>query len=143
MPQPKTGTSSHGNLMHYSVGAVIQKDGKYLLIDRTKPPLGFAGLAGHIDKGETPEQAIDREVREESGYKVASRKLLYSEELEWNWCAKGIPVHYWNLFECAITGAMKRNAHETKSIGWYTQKEIKKLTLEPVWEYWFRKLKII
>ncbi len=39
MPEPKQGVSSNGNMMHYSAGAVIEKNGKYLLIDRVHLPL--------------------------------------------------------------------------------------------------------
>jgi 8-oxo-dGTP pyrophosphatase MutT (NUDIX family) len=129
--------------MHYSVGALIKKDGKYLLIDRVQPPFGFAGIAGHIDEGENPEQALKREVEEESGLKIEKYKLLFEEELDWNWCSKGVGIHYWYLYECDVSGKIKENYTETKSIGWYSAEEIKKLKLEPVWEYWFKKIKII
>lgn len=129
--------------MHYSVGAAIKKDGKYLLIDRANPPFGFAGVAGHIDEGEDKIQTLEREVKEESGLKVESYKLLFEQELDWNWCGKGANSHYWYLFDCKVSGELKRNYIETKSIRWYTPDEIKGLTLEPVWEYWFKKLKII
>ena len=143
MSNPKQGKSKDGKLMHYSVGALIKKDGKYLLIDRVKPPLGFAGIAGHIDEGEDEIKALKREVEEESGFKIENYKILFKEELDWNWCSKGVDVHYWYLFECDALGEMKQNFIETKSIGWYTVDEIKELKLEPVWEYWFKKLKLI
>lgn len=129
--------------MHYSVGALIKQGGKYLLIDRVKPPLGFAGLAGHVDEDETPEQALKREVEEESALKVEKYKLLFEEELDWNWCSKNMNVHYWYLYDCEVSGAMKQNFAETKSIGWYTRNDIRQLKLEPVWEYWFKKLNIL
>lgn len=140
---PKEGVSSRGSKMHYSVGALIEKDGKYLLIDRKKPPFGFAGLAGHVDEGETETEALFREVREESGLKIKNYKLLFEEYVEWNVCSKGVRGHYWYLFTCTIEGEAIIDDCEEKSIGWYTREEIKNLILEPVWEYWFRKLKII
>jgi len=143
MAIPKQGKGRDGKLMHYSVGALIKKDGKYLLIDRVQPPFGFAGIAGHIDEGENPEQALKREVEEESGLKIEKYKLLFEEELDWNWCSKGVGIHYWYLYECDVSGKIKENYTETKSIGWYSAEEIKKLKLEPVWEYWFKKIKII
>ena len=103
---PKLGVSTQGKPMHYSVGALIERKGKYLLIDRLKPPPGFAGLAGHIDQGETPEQALYREVDEEGGLKVERYKKLFEEELNWNWCkkgGKGVDVHYWYLFNCEVS----------------------------------------
>lgn len=132
-----------GKLMHFSVGALITKSDQYLLIDRATPPLGFAGIAGHIDKEETEKEALIREVKEESGLKVENYKLLFEEELDWNWCSKGATCHYWYLFSCQVSGKIRKNPVETKSIGWYTKDEIKKLTLEPVWHYWFKKLNLI
>ncbi len=129
--------------MHYSVGALIKEKDKYLLIDRKKPPLGFAGIAGHIDQGENAIEALKREVREESGLKIKNCKLLFKEGLNWNWCSKGAKTHYWYLFECEAEGKPRLDKSEAKSIQWYTRDEIKKLKLEPVWRYWFKKLKII
>ena len=140
---PKVGLSKEKKKMHYSVGALIERDGKYLLIDRAKPPFGFAGLAGHVDKGETEIEALVREVREESGLEVEKYDLLFEEEVDWNVCNKGITGHYWYLFKCKISGEIRIDRAEEKSISWYSTEEIKNLKLEPVWEYWFRKLGII
>jgi len=82
------------------------------------------------------------EVPEESGLKIDNFKLLLEEEVENNTCKRGIDVHYWYLFSCETSGKVKQN-FESKSIGWYSIEEIKKLKLEPVWEHWFKKLKII
>jgi 8-oxo-dGTP pyrophosphatase MutT (NUDIX family) len=144
MNKHKEGTTSNGELLHYSVGAIIEKDGKYLLIDRMKPPLGFAGLAGHIDDDdESPDEAIRREVTEESGLKITDSKLLFEEEILWGRCPSGASAHKWWLYKCEVRGEIYRNEEETKSIGWYTKEEIKNLNLEPVWKYWFEKLGII
>lgn len=143
MPEPMISKSSKGEPMHYSVGAIVKKDGKYLLIDRAEPPYGFAGLAGHVDEDEEPLTALKREVNEESGLTVLGSELLYEEEVEGNLCRRGINTHYWYLYQCDVTGDIVHNERETKSIKWYSPEEIKDLGLEPVWEYWFKKLKII
>lgn len=140
---PKLAKSKKDQPMHFTVGALIEKSGKYLLVDRVQPPLGFAGIAGHVDEGEGPAEALKREVEEESGLKLSSYKLLLEEELDWNWCAKGVNTHYWYLFECKFSGKIKENKRETKSISWFAPEEIKKLKLEPAWQYWFKKLRII
>lgn len=143
MGKPKEGLSRAGKKMHYSVGALIEKDGKYLLIDRKNPPFGFAGLAGHIDEGESASVALIREAQEESGLEVKKYKLLFEEEIGWNNCSKGTGVHYWYLFKCDVSGNIRIDENEEKSIGWYAADQIKNLKLEPVWEYWFKKLEII
>jgi len=143
MSRPKESRSKIGQPMHFSVGALIKKEGRYLLVDRVQPPLGFAGLAGHVDEGEESIEAIKREIEEESGLKVRECRLLFEEELGWNWCARGMTTHYWYLYKCEVFGEIKQNKRETKSIGWYLPAQIKQLRLEPVWEYWFKKLKIL
>ena len=109
MVNPKLGRSKKGRDMHYSVGALIEKDGKDLLIDRADPPYGFAGIAGHIDEGESEIEALIREVREESGLKVVNYKLLFEEQLDLNWCSKGVGIHYWYLFKCEVAGKIIQN----------------------------------
>jgi len=140
---PKLGRSKNNKLMHYSVGAVIKKGNKYLLIERRFFPYGFAGIAGHLDIHENVVDAIVREVREESGLKVTSHKLIIEEEVYPNKCVVGINVHYWYVFDCKVSGKIKENFLETKSVGWYSADKIKKLKLEKIWRYWFKKLKII
>jgi len=143
MADVKTGKSSKGKEMHYSVGVVIKKNEKYLLVDRRKKPLGFAGVAGHVDEGENETHALIREIKEESGLKVKSYRLIFEEEVEGNVCRRGVEVHYWWLYKVDAEGKLRLKPDEAKSIGWYSAEEIKKLKLEPVWEYWFKKLGVI
>lgn len=129
-------------LFHSSVGALIEKNSRYLLIDRANYPFGFAGIAGHIDPGETPEQALVREVKEEGNIDITRHKLLFHETLNHNECSRGVKIHEWYVFRCESQDEPRIN-EESKSIGWYTPEEIQKLPLEPAWEYWFKKLGIL
>ncbi len=130
--------------MHKSVGAIIKKDDKMLLMDRAIPPFGWAGPAGHIDSGESPEEAIIREVKEEVNLEVLEFKLLVNEFVEWNKCSKGVRGHDWSLFEITKwEGMPSGNGREEKKLEWVNIDDLKKINLEPVWEYWFKKLKII
>ena len=56
-----------------AVGAVIVRDGKLLLVERTKPPgVGkWAVPGGAVDPGETLTVAVTREVEEETGLTVS------------------------------------------------------------------------
>lgn len=137
------GKSKNGQAMHYAVGALINRNNKYLLMDRANPPYGFAGPAGHIDEGESEQQALIRETTEETALKITNYNLIFAEEISGNTCKSGISTHYWYLFACETTGENKQIDKEAKSIGWFSVDQIKQLKLEPVWEYWFKKLNII
>jgi mutator protein MutT len=130
--------------MHKSVGAIIRnKKGEILMIDRAIPPLFWACPAGHIDEGETPEQALIREVFEEVGLKVENSKLSVHEFVEWNECSKGVRGHDWFLFEVLNwSGGLKTSEREVKECKWLAPDEISKRSLEKVWRYWFEKLNL-
>src|SRR3989344_3732656 len=118
MSEKALGIASNGKQMHYSVGALIVKDGKYLL--------------------------IERKVKEESNLDSVTCQILFDEEVVWNDCSYGDFAHYWYLFKINVDGTdFKLNEDEGKEMGWFTKEYIKRLNLEPVWRYWFEKLGII
>lgn len=56
------------------IGLTLDEAGRVIMIDQHRPPLGRATLempAGTIEDGETPEQAMARELREETGMACA------------------------------------------------------------------------
>ena len=54
-----------------TVDAVVLNDrGEVLLIDRRNPPLGWALPGGFVDVGETLEEAVARELTEETGLRA-------------------------------------------------------------------------
>ena len=132
---------------HFSVGAIIKNKNKYLVINRNLYPPGYASIAGHMNKDETPEQALLREVKEESNLDIIKYKILFHEVIIGNECRTGFKKHEWHIYECKCSGKLKICKREEKSISYITQKEINKLykqnKLEPIWEYWFKKLKVI
>jgi len=139
----KQSTTNDGTPMHYSVGAIIERDGKYLLLDRVNPPLGFAAPAGHVDEGEIPKKALEREVAEETGLTVDGCELVFEEDQPHNRCVYGIEYHRWYVYRCGAHGKLTPSKQEAKSAGWYTPQEIKMLTLEPIWREWLTRLNII
>lgn len=51
-----------------TVAAVVEQDGRYLLVqERTPEGLRLNNPAGHLESGESPQQAVVREVLEETG----------------------------------------------------------------------------
>jgi len=87
----------------------VNEAGLVLLIKRTKEPWrglwGFPG--GHVDVGESPRQAIIREIKEETGLKVKVEQML---DIFF------YPVlghyHLSHLFKCRIVGTAKLNQSE-------------------------------
>lgn len=72
------------------VGAVaVTKDKKIILTEQEQPGQApFLGIVGgRVDEGETPEQAMRRELLEETGYRAASLGLLKAkqvfEKIDW------------------------------------------------------------
>ncbi|SHJ61504.1 NUDIX hydrolase [Tepidibacter formicigenes] len=66
--------------MKNSTICYIEKDGKTLMLHRNKKQNDihegkWVGLGGKMEQGETPEECIIREVKEESGLNIKSPKL--------------------------------------------------------------------
>lgn len=58
----------------------IEWDGKYLMLHRTKKKNDmnrdlWLGIGGHFEQGESPEECVLREVREESGLTLKDYRL--------------------------------------------------------------------
>ncbi len=149
---------------HKSVGMLVWQSNYLLLIERKKPPFGFAPPAGHVDKKGSFAQAAREELLEEVGLN-ATRLSLICQGLKENHCRrKDGTWHYWQIYEVQTTGQVKACPKETKQAGFHareslqllakkTEKYLRKDTseeewkdspgLEPVWYEWLKLLSII
>jgi len=143
MSKYKETKAEDGRKEHHAAGAVIERDGKYLLMDRMHPPFGFASSAGHIDVGESPEETTRREVKEETSFDVVDCKFLIEDIDDGHACSHGVDIHKWHVYKCTVTGELKFDPREAKSMDWYSPEEMKHIKLEPIWEQIFTKLKIL
>lgn len=111
-----------------TVAAVIVKNNKILLEKRAIEPFkGYWCLpGGHVEHGETAQQAVKREVKEETGLEVKKTEFLfYQDEI--------IPAINWHavvlVFRCSVSGNIKRQKEEVEEIKWFELSEALKLPL--------------
>jgi len=142
----------------------VWQNDKLLLIERKKPPFGFAPPAGHVDEDTSFEVAAKRELKEEVGLEANSIEFLIEGRKD-NPCRReGGNWHYWKIYKISTNGEIKRSDDETKQANWYDKNQIgilakktknylaggipedewvKNPGLEPVWLEWLSELKII
>lgn len=62
---------------HVTVAAVVERDGRFLLVrEQTVDGIRYNQPAGHLEQGESLEQAVVREALEETGWQVTPEALL-------------------------------------------------------------------
>ncbi len=147
-----------------SVGMLIKRGNDLLLIERRKPPFGFAPPAGHVDDKGSFDNAAKEEVEEEVGLNPTEIKLIAEGRKE-NPCRRERGAwHYWKIYQVETDGDIRRSEDETKQAGWFSKDQIKILAkrtedylagnisseewqrspgIEPVWYEWFKELGIL
>lgn len=149
---------------HTSVGMLVEREGKILLIERARFPLGFSIPAGHVDEGENYEDAARRELAEEVGLHAIDLLLVMEGRKNVACRRPGGDWHYWKLYRVVATGEIKGSLEETKKAGWYSREEIQHLSektkaflsgtlsaenweqspgLEPIMYEWFKELGLL
>jgi len=111
------------------VGGIIRRDGKCLLGRR---PLGKAQgglwefIGGKIEPGETPEQALARECREEIALDIVNEKIRTS--VTHTYPEKTIHL---TLIDCEPAPGSEPTALEHAELGWFTPEEMWSLDFCP------------
>lgn len=67
-------------LINLRVGAIIMKDGQILMVGNKRSPAYLYSVGGRIQFGETAEEAVRREVREETGVDMEVDRLGFVHE---------------------------------------------------------------
>jgi ADP-ribose pyrophosphatase YjhB (NUDIX family) len=110
------------------VRGVVFRDGKILLVQERSDGL-WTLPGGWADVGDSPDDAVVREVREESGFETRATKLLAL--LDRN--RHGHPPHvnhiYKVFFRCKIVGGSPVTSHEIMDVGFFAEDEIPDLSL--------------
>jgi len=112
----------------------LQKDNKILLLQEGgRLALGLWCVpGGHVDEGESFEQAAIRETAEESGYQVSLEKIIY-QSLIANTEYKGSPRDTKEvelvIFKGVIIGGELKIDDQALDLKWFTKEEATKLPL--------------
>ena len=109
-----------------TVGAIIEKDGKILLAKRNHEPFKDYWYlpGGHVEIGETAEQAIIREVKEETNLDFKPKFFMYVDEI--------IPKFNWYALSINFYGKAKgklKISDELKEVRWVKPEEALKMKL--------------
>jgi 8-oxo-dGTP diphosphatase len=98
-----------------SLAVIRDSEGRFLLVRHTYAGKRWALVGGMLEPGESPQEALVREVREEIGLDAEVGPLVgvYTLVPE--------PVGYRFVFECGIEGAPSiADAAELGDLGWFT-----------------------
>ncbi len=99
-------------------GAVF-RDGKALLVREAADGL-WTLPGGWADVGDAPSQAVEREIREESGYEAKAVKLLALEDRKRRHPPSPFAV-YKAAFLCELRGGAPRTSSETTAVAWFAE----------------------
>ncbi|HET8844029.1 MAG TPA: NUDIX domain-containing protein [Ktedonobacteraceae bacterium] len=149
---------------HTSVGILVWKNDRLLLIERKRFPFGFAPPAGHVDGDASFEIAALRELKEEVNLDITHIDLLIEGKKDNHCRREGGDWHYWKIYTADAVGETRANSNEVKQIVMLDLEGISKLArkteayfskeiseeewqarpgLECVWYEWFKMLDLI
>lgn len=100
--------------------ALIYQDGKILLLQEKKPSVyGKWSLpGGKVDEGESFEQALTREVREECGLSISVTKHLFTQQ-------SSVDRPIFHVFSAKVTGGnLKHDKDEILDAKWFAPKDV-------------------
>lgn len=109
--------------------AAVFDDEERILMVRETADGRWTLPGGWIDVGESPREAVEREVREETGYRVRARKLaaVYDKLRHGHPPA---PDHaYLLFFLCDLEGGRPATSVETTEVGWFAIGSLPELSL--------------
>ena len=115
------------------VSASVWRDGKVLLVQRAKPPVGiWAFPGGHVEPGERLEEAAARELFEETGMTAQFRGLLGLYDVIRRNEAGLVSVHYVIASYLGVAGPEEpKAASDAAAVTWADPDRLAGFSLAP------------
>ncbi len=113
------------------VRGMVFRDDKILLV-KERSDSKWTVPGGWADVGDSPAEAVIREIREESGYEAAVKKLLavYDRDKQDH---PPMAFHVYKIFFlCELTGGEAKPSIETESVGFFSVNELPDLSVSRV-----------
>ena len=105
------------------VRGVVFRDDRILLVREAEDGL-WSLPGGWADAGESPREAIEKEIREESGFETEAVKLLAVLDRD----RHGVPPLLWPVYKifirCEIEGGEAAESIETTGVGFFREDEL-------------------
>jgi ADP-ribose pyrophosphatase YjhB (NUDIX family) len=101
--------------MRAGADALVQNERDEVLLVRRADDGRWAMPGGWVDPGETPEQAVVREVAEETGLQVSAPRLVHTEQ-------RPQSVHY--TFRCRLDGGRLQASDESLEVAFLTPDQV-------------------
>jgi 8-oxo-dGTP diphosphatase len=127
---PRLNEDKKGELKKNAIAVIVNKDNKFLLLKRAKgkgiwQPEKWALVGGGIEKGETPQKAVEREIEEETGLVID--KFVKTFSIQRN------PDSIEHIFACRYEGDPTEITlnEENTNYGWYDVSEMDYLDIVP------------
>jgi len=116
------------------VRGIVFKDNKILLV-KEKIDGGWTLPGGWADPNETPGESVEREVFEESGFIVKTKKILAVYDRAKQGHKPPFPFHVYKLFFlCDLQGGKKTISNETDDVDFFEEDKIPALSYSRVLE---------
>lgn len=107
-------------------GVVFNENGEILLVKEASTGK-WTLPGGWADVWDTPSQAVEREIHEESGYETKATKLLALYDRD----NQGHPIHEFSIwksyFLCELTGGKAQTSTETSDVGFFAENNLPEL----------------
>jgi ADP-ribose pyrophosphatase YjhB (NUDIX family) len=111
------------------VRGVVFRDDAILLV-KEREDGGWTLPGGWADVNESPREAVEREVVEESGYRVRATKLLAVLDRAKHPHVPPFPFHIYKVFIlCELVGGDAAASKETEAVGFFQENDIPELSV--------------